>query len=81
MHNSRDSPETLGEDHVKCVVPLQSMEDHFGADIHTAAHGGPQAAAGGVALKKDAAHGDPMLEMASSRNCSQWRTHVGEVCS
>ena len=31
---------------VKQVVPLQPMEDHGGAGIHTAAHRGPQAGAG-----------------------------------
>jgi len=36
---------------VKQIVPLQPVEDHIRADIHTAACGGPHAAAGGYALK------------------------------
>ncbi|KAK4810940.1 hypothetical protein QYF61_013348 [Mycteria americana] len=37
---------------VKQVVPLQPMEVHSGADIHTAACGGPHARAGGYAPKE-----------------------------
>ncbi|KAK4810779.1 hypothetical protein QYF61_008751, partial [Mycteria americana] len=37
---------------VRQVVPLQPMEVHSGADIHPAACGGPQARAGGCALKE-----------------------------
>jgi len=66
---------------VKDVVPLQPMQDHAGADNYSAAHGGPQDAAGGDALKEDAAHGEPVLEPAPGRNCSQRETHVGVVCS
>ena len=35
---------------------------HAGADIHTAARGGPHAAAGGCVLKEAAAHGKRTLE-------------------
>ncbi|KAK4818805.1 hypothetical protein QYF61_019734 [Mycteria americana] len=38
------------------------MEEHSGADIHPAAHGGPQARASGYALKEAAAHGEFTLE-------------------
>lgn len=41
------------------VVPLQPMEKHTRQDIHTAACGGPQAGAGGCALREAAAHGEP----------------------
>ena len=45
------------------VDPLQPMEDHGGADIHTAGRGGLHAGAGGHALKEAAACGEePMLE-------------------
>lgn len=44
------------------VVPLQPMEKHTRQDIHTAACGGPQAGAGGCALREAAAHGEPTLE-------------------
>jgi len=46
------------------VTPLQSMEEHSGADIHTMSHGGPQAGAGGYALKEDAARAEPTREQA-----------------
>ena len=36
-------------------VPLEPMEDHGGADLHTAACGGPHARAGGCTLKEAAA--------------------------
>ena len=49
------------------VVPLQPMEDHAGADIHTAARGGPHAGAGGYALKEAAACGEPMQKQAPGR--------------
>ncbi|KAK4806858.1 hypothetical protein QYF61_012587 [Mycteria americana] len=51
------------------VVPLQPMEVHSGADIHTAAHGGPHAGAGGYALKEVAARGESMLGQAPGRTC------------
>jgi len=45
------------------VVPLLTMEDHSIADIHTAAHGGLHAAAGGHALNEPGAlRRDPVLE-------------------
>ena len=34
------------------VAPLQPMEDHGGADIHPAFHGGPPPRAGGCTLKE-----------------------------
>ncbi|KAK4811099.1 hypothetical protein QYF61_016385 [Mycteria americana] len=43
---------------VKQVVPLQPMEVHIRADIHTTAHGEPHASAGGYALKEAAACGE-----------------------
>ena len=62
----------------KQVVPLQHMKNHTGADIHTAAHGGPYAGAGGYALKEAAAHGDPTLEQAPGRSCCLGReAHAG----
>ncbi|KAK4828361.1 hypothetical protein QYF61_026022 [Mycteria americana] len=57
---------------------LKPMEDHSGAGIHTAAHGGPQAGAGGQALKEAAAHGEPMLEQRFSEELqSMERIHPG----
>ncbi|GAB0193692.1 zinc finger and BTB domain-containing protein 5 [Grus japonensis] len=47
---------------MKQVVPLQPMKDHIGADLHTAAHGGPYTTAGRCALKEAAAHGEPTQE-------------------
>ncbi|PKU42447.1 hypothetical protein llap_7247 [Limosa lapponica baueri] len=44
---------------VKQVVLLQLMDDHSGADIHTAACGEPHTGAGGRALKEAAAHEKP----------------------
>lgn len=41
------------------VVPLQPMEKHTRQDIHMAAFGGPQAGAGGCALREAAALGEP----------------------
>ena len=51
------------------VVPLQPMDNHSGADSHTAAHGGPHTAAGGYILKEAAAHGEPMQVQAPGRSC------------
>ena len=42
------------------IFPAACGEDHARADIHTAASGGPHAAAGGYALKEAAAHGEHM---------------------
>lgn len=59
------------------VVPLQPMKDHSGADMHTAAHGGPYAGAGGYALMEAAAHGDPTPEQAPGRSCCLRGVPVG----
>jgi len=40
------SPVAPGETTLKQVSPCSSWRDHNGADIHTAAHGGPQARTG-----------------------------------
>jgi len=42
------------------VVPLQHMEDHIGEDIHPEAHGGPDTAVGGYALKTGVTYREPM---------------------
>jgi len=47
------------------------MEVHGGAEIHTAAHGGPHATAGGHTLKEVAACGEPTLEETPGRTCDQ----------
>lgn len=52
--------------------PLQSMDDHNGVGIHTAAHGEPHAVTGGDTWKEVAAHGEPDLEQASDRNSGPW---------
>jgi len=63
---------------VEQVVPLQPTEDHAGADIHTAAHGGPHSTAKGNALMEAAAHGKPTQEQAPGRSCGLWReVHTG----
>jgi len=63
---------------VEQAVPLQPMKDHGEADIHTAAHGGLQAAADGYCLKEAAASGKPTLEQAPDRSYSPWRgAHTG----
>lgn len=49
------------------------MQDHVGADIHTAAHGGPHAAAGGCALKVVVACGKSMQKQALAWKCVLWR--------
>jgi len=46
------------------AVPLQHMEVHGGADIHTAAYGGPNIMSGGNILKEAAVLGNPMPELA-----------------
>jgi len=38
--------------HWSWYFPAACGEDHTGADAHTAAHGGPQARAGGQSLKE-----------------------------
>lgn len=48
------------------VVPLQPMEIHSDADIHTAAWGGSHTGAGGYALKE--AHAVPTLEQLLWQN-------------
>lgn len=55
------------------------MEDHGSADIHTAAHGRPHAAAGGGVLKEAAAHGAFTLEQTPSRNCGPGREAYTEA--
>ncbi|KAK4811345.1 hypothetical protein QYF61_027574 [Mycteria americana] len=63
---------------VRQVVPLPPMEDHRGADIHSAAHGGPHAEASGYALKEAAAHEEPRQEQTPGRTCGPWRgAHAG----
>ena len=65
---------------VKEVVPLQPMEDHIGADIHNAVHGGPHATAGGYTLKEAAAHGGPTLEQCVPEGLhTVEKTHAGAV--
>ncbi|GAB0179587.1 hypothetical protein GRJ2_000424000 [Grus japonensis] len=49
---------------LKQAVPLQPMENHGGADIHTVAHGGLHARADGHALKEAAAHREPTQQHA-----------------
>ena len=66
---------------VEQVVPLQSMEDHGGTDIHTADQQGPHAGTGGHALKKAAANGEPMQEQTPGRNCGLSGTNAGAVHS
>ncbi|KAK4832351.1 hypothetical protein QYF61_021880 [Mycteria americana] len=57
---------------------LGPMEDHGGADIHTAAHGGPHAGPGRWALKEAVACGDLTQEQAPDRGCGSWKgAHVG----
>ena len=51
-----------GEDHSEEGISLHPVEYHAGANIHTAAHAGPRARAGGYALKEAAVHGEPMQE-------------------
>ena len=55
------------------------MEDHGGADNHIVAPGRPHTAAEGDALKQDASHGEPMLELAPGRSCSPWRKAHAEA--
>jgi len=55
------------------VVPLQPMDDHGGADVHTASCGGPHAGACGYALKAITACREPTLGQAPVRNCGPWR--------
>lgn len=47
---------------VEQAVPLLYMEDHIGADLHTAACGGDYAEAGGCALKETSACGESSKE-------------------
>jgi len=54
----------------KQVVPLQPMDVHSGAHIHTAAHGGRHAGADICDLKEAVAHGEPTMEQASGGTCS-----------
>ena len=63
---SRDTPAAK-------VVLLQPIQDHAGADIHTAVCGGHRTRAGEHALKEVAGHGVTMLEQAPGGNCSLWR--------
>ncbi|GAB0176475.1 epimerase family protein SDR39U1 [Grus japonensis] len=64
---------------VRQAVPLQPIKDHTGADIHSAACGGPDVAAGGCDLKEAAARREPMQEQAPGRSCSLWETHTRAV--
>lgn len=52
-----------------CVLYLQPMDNHHGAQIHTASHGEPQAAAGGDILREGAALGEPKHNQIPDRNC------------
>lgn len=54
---------------IAAKIPLKSMEDHSGANMHTAAQGGPHAVAGGYTLKEAVAYGEPTLEQAAGRIC------------
>ncbi|PKU41094.1 hypothetical protein llap_8605 [Limosa lapponica baueri] len=55
---------------VKQAVPLQLMEVHSGADIHSAAHGEPHAGAG--SWQDLQPHGEkPMLEQVFWRDCQK----------
>jgi len=49
------------------------MKEQAGADIHTAAHEGLHARAGGYTLEEAAASGEPTLEKASKKNYGSWR--------
>lgn len=54
------------------------MKDHGEADIYTAAHGGPHAAADGYSLKEAAHSREPTLEQAPGRSYSPWKgAHAG----
>lgn len=74
------------------VNSLQLMEEHGGADTHSAAHGRPQAGPDVYALKEAAAHagvaflagtvahGEPMLEQSDPEGlCHMERIHAGAV--
>lgn len=73
--NSPADTKVSEEIEARCVagtaanIPLKSMEDHGGANIHTAAQGGPHAVAGGYTLKEAVAYGEPTLEQAPGRIC------------
>jgi len=75
---------------VKQIIPLQSMEEHIGADIHTVGHGEYHITEGGHALKEAADCGKPTQEpmersQCGSRfsgwTCSPWGTNIVAVCS
>ena len=53
---------------VKQIIPLQTLEDHFGADIHIAVPGGPHATVGECALKEAVVREEPTSEQAPGRN-------------
>lgn len=66
---------------VEKTMVKQPMEDHSGAEIHTAAVGGPSVRVGGYAQKTSAACREPLPEQVSGRSCGTWGTHTGTVCS
>lgn len=62
-------------------ISLQPVEDHIGADAHTTAQGGPDAGAGGCALKEPAACGGHMLERIFPEELQPMlKTHARAVC-
>lgn len=68
----RGAPGTRAE------VSLQPVLYYGKADIHTAAHGGPQATAGGYGLREVEACEEPTQEQASGRNRCTWKeAHTG----
>lgn len=73
---SRDSPTACGEDHDQA----SPREEHSEADIHPAALGGPQTAAGGQELKETAIYGDLLPKQAPGRSCSLWRGAQATAC-
>lgn len=65
---------------VRQVVTMHPVEDHNGADTHTAAQRGLHDVAGGCALGEAAAHSKPMQKQVPGRICSLGREAHIEAC-